>query len=85
VLATAGTSIFPATSVWLLSTALSDAWGSGSAVPAAVRGSVAAAVLAGALGTADSMWLPVVCTAAALVSGSIFASFSASAELATGV
>ena len=84
-LATAGTSIFPATSVWLLCTALFDAWGSGSAVSAAPRGSVAAAVLAGAREAADSMSLPVVCSAADLVSGSIFASFSASAELATGV
>ena len=84
-LATAGTSIFPATSVWLLCTAKSDAWGAGSAVPAAARGSVAAAVLPGALGAADEMSLPVVCSAAALVSGSIFTSFSASAELGTGL
>lgn len=51
----------------------------------AARGSVAAAVLAGAIGADDWMSLAVVCSAAALVSGSIEASFSVSAVLATGV
>ena len=51
----------------------------------AARGSVAAAVLAGAIGADDWMSLAVVCSAAALVSGSIEASFSVSAVWATGL
>ena len=78
-------------SVGVLCTAKSDAWGDGSVVFAAARGSVAAAVLAGAIaiGATDLMSLSAVCSAVALVSGSIFASFSgcfsASGELAIGV
>lgn len=68
----------------MLCTAKSDAWGDGSAVLAAARGSVTTAVVAGAIAIGAA-----VCSAVALVSGSIFASFSgcfsASGELAIGV
>lgn len=83
-LAIAGTSVL-AVAVGVLSTAKFEAWGDGSAVLAAARGSGADAVVAVAIGAAALMSIAAVCSSAALVSGAMAASFSVSAELAIGV